>query len=162
MGKFSSLMMVVLTVFGSTSLAENSVERALYESDLLQAKLILTRSGAEGIPLALAFLERAGEYGSDGEVEFYEAIAQIKLTPQKDRSKDFAELVLRLLDNSVKKGEFKSGALLYRIYSEPFLVSEIDQKVAALYRKKFHELQAAQEEKYEIDMVLGIIEKMLR
>lgn len=108
----------------------------LRQNDLLQAKLLILGSGEEQLRLADALLMRNGGSSLDGEVEFYRAVIAIKQGPQTDD-------VLELLNQSAAKRYPLAFALLYRIYSEPFLLPEADPIQAQTYKSGYAELAVA-------------------
>ena len=108
----------------------------LRQNDLLQAKLLVLGGSEEQLKLADALLLRNGGTSADGEVEFYRAVIAIKQGPQTDD-------VLELLNASADHRYPLAYALLYRMYTDPFLVPEADPIQAQTYKSAYGELAVA-------------------
>jgi hypothetical protein len=108
----------------------------LRQNDLLQAKLLVLGGSEEQLKLADALLLRNGGSSADGEVEFYRAVIAIKQGPQTDD-------VLELLNASADRHYPLAYALLYRMYTDPFLVPEADPIQAQTYKSAYGDLPVA-------------------
>ncbi|MGK9065281.1 hypothetical protein [Stutzerimonas chloritidismutans] len=112
-------------------------ERLLYQNDLLQAKFLIAIGDEDGYELADALLERSAGLDERGEIEFYQALLLIRQGPQPTE-------VLQLLEAARAKGHPHAVALLYKIYSEPYLIDEADAAKAERYREEYAGLDVAQ------------------
>lgn len=112
-------------------------ERLLYQNDLLQAKILIAIGDEDGYELADALLERSAELDERGETEFYQALLLIRQGPQPTE-------VLQRLEAARAKGHPHAVALLYKIYSEPYLIDQADPAKAERYREEYAELDVAQ------------------
>jgi len=129
-------------------------ERLLYQNDLLQAKILISIGDEDGYELADALLERSAPLDERGEIEFYQALLMIRQGPQQAD-------VLRLLDEAAAKGHPHAVALLYKIYQEPYLVSETDPKRAEQYRQAYAELDVAQSGYPSFDKALELVSRLV-
>lgn len=111
-------------------------ERLLYQNDMLQAKLLIATGDLANYELAEALLARALERDERGEASFYMALLKIKEGPQVDE-------VLPLLDKAADAGQPYAVALLYKIWSEPFLVDQADPQKAQQYLDDYANLDVA-------------------
>ncbi|QRY82232.1 hypothetical protein JVX91_14395 [Pseudomonas sp. PDNC002] len=111
-------------------------ERLLYQNDMLQAKLLIATGDLANYELAGALLERAMVKDERGEASFYMALLKIKEGPQVDE-------VLALLEKAADAGQPYAVALLYKIWSEPYLVDRVDPEKALRYRESYANLDVA-------------------
>ena len=111
-------------------------ERLLYQNDMLQAKLLIASGDLANYELAEALLSRAMEQDERGEASFYMALLKIKEGPQVDE-------VLPLLEKAAEAGQPYAVALLYKIWSEPFLVEQADPDKARHYQQAYGSLDVA-------------------
>jgi hypothetical protein len=111
-------------------------EQLLYQNDMLQAKLLIATGDLANYELAEALLTRAQEKDERGEASFYMALLKIKEGPQVDE-------VLPLLEKAADAGQPYAVALLYKIWSEPFLVEQADPSKAQRYQKAYGSLDVA-------------------
>ena len=93
------------------------VERLLYRNDMLQAKMLIASGDPGNYELAGALLDRAQPFDERGEVSFYKALLKIKEGPQVSE-------VLPLLEHAADAGQPYAVALLYKVWSEPYLVAQ--------------------------------------
>lgn len=110
--------------------------RLLQENDLIQAKMLVAAADPDGYELADALLTRASPRDKTGETEFYRAVLMIRQEAQPDD-------IVRQLEHAAKKEHPHAIALLYKVYSEPYLVENADTEKAAHYRAAYGELDVA-------------------
>ncbi len=94
-------------------------ERLLYQNDLMQAKILISIADEDSYELAQALLDRSAKLDRRGETEFYQALLLIRQGPETSE-------VLELLEKAKSKGHPHAVALLYKIYGEPYLLTEAD------------------------------------
>ncbi|SEQ53713.1 MULTISPECIES: hypothetical protein [Pseudomonas] len=130
----------------------------LTQNDLLQAKMLVVSGGEDELKLADALLSRASmqtdkaEEGT-GEIEFYKALVMIKQGPQADD-------VLSLLETSAKKEYPLAYAMLYQVYSKPYLVSEADPIRAETYKDSYSDLDVAKSGYPSFEKALVLVERL--
>ncbi|TWI50952.1 hypothetical protein IQ22_03651 [Pseudomonas duriflava] len=139
------------------SLTEDE-QRLLLQNDLLQAKILVVAGGEDDLRLANALLTRAARQASPqekniGEIEFYKALILMKQGPQ-------TEDVLTLLDRSANKQYPLAYALLYQIYSKPYLVDEADPIRAETYKDKYGELDVAKSGYPSFEKALILVDRL--
>lgn len=129
-------------------------ERLLYQNDMLQAKLLIASGDLANYELADALLDRAQATDVRGEASFYKALLKIKEGPQVDE-------VLELLERAANAGQPYAVALLYRIWSEPYLVPEADPAKARLYQESYANLDVAKSGYPSFEKALALVNAML-
>ncbi|MCY1391738.1 hypothetical protein D3C76_802790 [compost metagenome] len=138
-----------------TDLGERcQAERMLYQNDMLQARLLIASGEQENSRLADALLDRAMPYDRKGEAPFYKALLKIK-----DRAP--AEEAIDLLEQAAKAGQPYATALLYKVYSEPFLVASTDHAKANQYREAYSRLDVAISGYPSFEKALALVDGML-
>lgn len=125
----------------------------LYQNDMLQAKMLVMSGDMESHELANALLRRAASEDERGEVEFYQAILMIREGPQTDE-------VLAKLETAAEKQQPYAVALLYRIWSQPYLVDEADPIRAEEYRADYAELDVAKSGYPSFEKALELVDKL--
>jgi hypothetical protein len=136
------------------SRADCQTERLLYQNDLLQAKILVSSGDLESLELAEALLDRAARDDETGETAFYKAVLLIRLGPQPDE-------VLELLEKAVARGHPHATALMYKIYSEPFLVSQADPVKAGEYRADYARLDVAKSGYPSFERALALVDALV-
>ncbi|WP_263145458.1 hypothetical protein [Pseudomonas sp. RIT-PI-AD] len=129
-------------------------ERLLYQNDMLQAKLLISSGDMENYELAAALLDRAASEDKTGEADFYRAVLKIRQGPQVDE-------VMKLLEASADRGHPYATALLYKIYAEPYLLTEADPVQAEDYRKAYAELDVAKSGYPSFDKALSLVNALV-
>jgi hypothetical protein len=130
----------------------------LTQNDLLQAKMLVVSGEEDDLKLANALLNRASQQAkkaekSTGEIEFYKALVMIKQGPQADD-------VLSLLEASAHKEYPLAYALLYQVYSKPYLVSEADPIRAETYKESYSGLDVAKSGYPSFEKALTLVERL--
>ena len=136
------------------SRSDCQTERLLYQNDLLQAKILVGSGDLESLELAEALLDRAARDDQTGETAFYKAVLLIRLGPQTDE-------VLKLLEKAVAKGHPHAIALMYKIYSEPYLISEADPERAEEYRADYANLDVAKSGYPSFERALALVNALV-
>lgn len=129
-------------------------ERLLYQNDMLQAKLLVASGEPDNFELASALLSRAEAEDKRGEVPFYQAVLKIHEGPQVDE-------VLALLEQAAAKHHPHATALLYKIYAEPFLITEADPLKAELYRADYANLDVAKSGYPSFEKALAVVNALV-
>ncbi|MBM7060642.1 hypothetical protein JQX08_07960 [Pseudomonas sp. UL073] len=129
-------------------------ERLLHQNDMLQAKLLIASGDLENYELARALLNRAAADDTSGEVPFYQAVLLIREGPQVDE-------VLQLLETAAGRGHPHATALLYKVYAEPYLISEADPIRAQSYRAAYAELDVAKSGYPSFEQALRVVDGLL-
>lgn len=129
-------------------------ERLLYQNDMLQAKLLIASGDLGNYELAEALLARAQEKDVRGEASFYMALLKIKEGPQVDE-------VLPLLEKAADAGQPYAVALLYKIWSEPFLVERADPQKAQQYLDHYANLDVAKSGYPSFEKATALVESLL-
>ncbi|MDW3711852.1 hypothetical protein [Pseudomonas sp. 2023EL-01195] len=129
-------------------------ERLLYQNDMLQAKMLVASGEPDNFELASALLSRAEAQDQRGEVPFYQAVLKIHEGPQ-------VEEVLSLLERAAAKHHPHATALLYKIYAEPFLISEADPLKAELYRADYANLDVAKSGYPSFEKALAVVNALV-
>ncbi|MCY1277591.1 hypothetical protein D9M68_247130 [compost metagenome] len=111
-------------------------QRLLYQNDMLQARMLISSGQQENFDLANALLDRAMPLDRRGEASFYKALLLIRQGGPTDE-------VLDLLERSAKAGQPYATVLLFRIYSEPYLIPNADRNRAERYRMAYAQLPVA-------------------
>ncbi|OLU23025.1 hypothetical protein BVH03_22565 [Pseudomonas sp. PA15(2017)] len=127
----------------------------LYQNDMLQAKMLVMSGDMESHELANALLRRAASDDERGEVEFYQAILMIREGPQ-------TEDVLAKLETAAEKQQPYAVALLYRIWSQPYLVDEADLIRAEEYRADYAELDVAKSGYPSFEKALELVDALIQ
>ncbi|NQD79136.1 hypothetical protein D16iCDA_03955 [Pseudomonas seleniipraecipitans] len=127
----------------------------LHQNDMLQAKLLVASGDMETHELASALLRRAESEDELGEVAFYQAILMIREGPQTDE-------VLSKLEDAAQQHQPYAVALLYKIWSEPFLVDEADPIRAEQYRADYAELDVAKSGYPSFEKALELVNGLVR
>lgn len=127
----------------------------LHQNDMLQAKLLVASGDMETHELASALLRRAESEDELGEVAFYQAILMIREGPQTDE-------VLSKLGDAAQQHQPYAVALLYKIWSEPFLVDEADPIRAEQYRADYAELDVAKSGYPSFEKALELVNGLVR
>lgn len=127
----------------------------LYQNDMLQAKMLAVSGDMESHELAGALLRRAQSEDELGEVAFYQAILMIREGPQPDE-------VLSKLEDAAKQQQPYAVALLYKIWSEPYLVDEADPILAEQYRADYAELDVAKSGYPSFEKALELVNQLVR
>ncbi|GGM01883.1 hypothetical protein ACFQDN_16555 [Pseudomonas asuensis] len=132
-------------------------QHLLIQNDLLQAKILVVSGGEDDLKLADALLNRASIYADKakgtGEIEFYKALVMIKQGPQADD-------VLPLLEASAGKEYPLAYAMLYQIYSKPYLVAEVDPIRAETYKNSYSDLDVAKSGYPSFEKALTLVERL--
>ncbi|MDN6857396.1 hypothetical protein QO207_12445 [Pseudomonas sp. CAN2814] len=129
-------------------------ERLLYQNDMLQAKLLIATGDLANYELAEALLGRALATDERGEASFYMALLKIKEGPQVDE-------VLPLLEKAADAGQPYAVALLYKIWSEPFLVEQADPQKAQQYQEDYTHLDVAKSGYPSFDKATALVNALL-
>lgn len=129
-------------------------EKLLYQNDMLQAKLLIAAGDPENYELAGALLKRAEPGDTRGEVPFYQAVLLINEGPQ-------LEEVLDLLEKAAARKHPHAIALLYKIWSEPFLATEVDPLRAELYRARYADLDVAKSGYPSFEKALAVVNTLV-
>lgn len=129
--------------------------QVLYQNDMLQAKMLVMSGDMESHELANALLRRAASEDERGEVEFYQAILMIREGPQTDE-------VLSKLEAAAEKQQPYAVALLYRIWSQPYLVDEADPIRAEEYRADYAELDVAKSGYPSFEKALELVDQLVQ
>lgn len=129
-------------------------ERLLYQNDMLQAKMLIASGDLANYELAGALLDRAQSSDVRGEASFYKALLKIKEGPQVDE-------VLELLERAGAAGQPYAVALLYKIWSEPYLVPEADPAKARQYHDSYANLDVAKSGYPSFEKALALVNGML-
>ncbi|WCD82058.1 hypothetical protein [Pseudomonas sp. TUM22785] len=129
-------------------------ERLLYQNDMLQAKILVASGEPDSFELASALLSRAEAEDRRGEVPFYQAVLKIHEGPQVDE-------VLSLLEQAAAKHHPHATALLYKIYAEPFLITEADPLKAELYRADYANLDVAKSGYPSFEKALAVVNALV-
>ena len=129
-------------------------ERLLYQNDLLQAKILIAIGDENGYELADALLDRSARLDERGEIEFYQALLEIRQGPQQAQ-------VVRLLEQAKAKGHPHAVALLYKIHQEPYLLDERNAAKAEEYRQAYAELDVAQSGYPSFDKALELVSQLV-
>ncbi|TRX73235.1 hypothetical protein [Pseudomonas mangiferae] len=129
-------------------------ERLLYQNDMLQAKLLIASGDMENYELAQALLDRAATQDKTGEADFYRAVLMIRQGPQVDE-------VMKLLERSAERKHPYATALLYKIYSDPYLITEADPQQAEKYRKAYAGLDVAKSGYPSFDKAMALVNALL-
>lgn len=127
----------------------------LYQNDMLQAKMLVMSGDMESHELVNALLRRAASEDERGEVEFYQAILMIREGPQ-------TEDVLAKLEAAAEKQQPYAVALLYRIWSQPYLVDEADLIRAEEYRADYAELDVAKSGYPSFEKALELVDTLIQ
>jgi len=127
----------------------------LYQNDMLQAKMLVMSGDMESHELANALLRSAASEDERGEVEFYQAILMIREGPQ-------TEEVLGKLEAAAEKQQPYAVALLYRIWSQPYLVDEADPIRAEEYRADYAELDVAKSGYPSFEKALELVDQLVQ
>ncbi|WEJ70623.1 hypothetical protein [Pseudomonas sp. PSE14] len=130
------------------------VERLLYRNDMLQAKLLIASGDLDNYELANALLDRAQPYDERGEVSFYKALLKIKEGPQVNE-------VLPLLEQAADAGQPYAVALLYKIWSEPYLVDAANPGKAQRYQRAYSGLDVARSGYPSFEQSLAVVDNLL-
>lgn len=130
------------------------VERLLYRNDMLQAKLLIASGDLENYELAGALLDRAQPFDERGEVSFYKALLKIKEGPQVNE-------VLPLLEHAADAGQPYAVALLYKIWSEPYLVDKANPGKALRYQRAYSGLDVARSGYPSFEQSLAMVNNLL-
>lgn len=126
-----------------------------YQNDMLQAKMLVMSGDMESHELANALLRRAASDDERGEVEFYQAILMIREGPQPEE-------VLAKLEAAADKQQPYAVALLYRIWSQPYLVDEADPIRAEEYRADYAELDVAKSGYPSFEKALELVDQLVQ
>lgn len=126
----------------------------LQQNDMLQARLLVASGELDQHQLASALLTRAAEQDTRGEAAFYQAILKVREGPQVDD-------VLKLLEQSAEHHHPYAVAMLYKIYSEPYLVEEADPVRAETYRAAYAELDVAKSGYPSLTQALQVVDGLL-
>ncbi|MBD9677313.1 hypothetical protein IB274_11430 [Pseudomonas sp. PDM18] len=129
-------------------------ERLLYQNDMLQAKLLIASGDLANYELAEALLARSMEKDVRGEASFYMALLKIKEGPQVDE-------VLPLLEKAADAGQPYAVALLYKIWSEPFLVEQADPARARQYLEDYGNLDVAKSGYPSFEKATALVNSLL-
>ncbi|MCW2291740.1 hypothetical protein M2262_001790 [Pseudomonas sp. BIGb0408] len=127
----------------------------LYQNDMLQAKMLVVSGDMESHELAGALLRRSESLDERGEVEFYQAILMIREGPQTDE-------VLSKLEDAAAQQQPYAVALLYKIWSEPYLVDEADPIRAEEYRADYAELDVAKSGYPSFEKALNLVNQLVQ
>ncbi|UQY35341.1 hypothetical protein K8U54_02215 [Pseudomonas fulva] len=127
----------------------------LYQNDMLQAKMLVMSGDMESHELANALLRRAASDDERGEVEFYQAILMIREGPQPEE-------VLAKLEAAADQQQPYAVALLYRIWSQPYLVDEADPIRAEKYRADYAELDVAKSGYPSFEKALELVDQLVQ
>ncbi|AGI23729.1 hypothetical protein H681_09275 [Pseudomonas sp. ATCC 13867] len=130
------------------------VERLLYRNDMLQAKMLIASGDLGNYELAAALLDRARANDVRGEASFYRALLKIKEGPQVDE-------VLPLLEQAAGAGQPYAVALLYKIWSEPYLVDNADPNKARRYQHAYASLDVARSGYPSFEQALTLVDGLL-
>lgn len=130
-------------------------QHLLQQNDLLQAKILVTSGDEDGFELARALLDRAEEHDERGEVDFYRGLLAI-------RSGASAQAILDPLEASAEQGHPHAVALLYKAYSDPYLITAADPQRARRYREAYGELDVARSGYPSFEQALEIVERLLQ
>lgn len=126
----------------------------LHQNDLLQAKILVLSGGEEGFELAHALLDRAGEADPRGEVELYRGLLLM-------REEAAVQQVLDQLRSAAEKRHPHAIALLYKVYSEPFLIRHGDAEQADLYRQAYADLDVARSGYPSFQQALEVVDRLV-
>lgn len=129
-------------------------ERLLYQNDMLQAKMLIASGDLANYELADALLSRALERDERGEASFYMALLKIKEGPQVDE-------VLPLLEKAADAGQPYAVALLYKIWSEPFLVDQANPQKAQRYKNVYGSLDVARSGYPSFEKATALVDALL-
>ncbi|SDG88433.1 hypothetical protein SAMN05216588_101303 [Pseudomonas flavescens] len=127
----------------------------LYQNDMLQAKILVVSGDMDNHELASALLRRAERDDAFGEVAFYQAILMIREGPQTDE-------VLSKLEAAAAQQQPYAVALLYKIWSEPYLVDEADLIRAEEYRAGYAELDVAKSGYPSFEKALELVNRLVQ
>lgn len=125
--------------------------RLLFENDLLQAKILVVSGDLDSLELADALLKRAAPMDDTGETEFYQALRLIRLGPQPEE-------VIPLLEQAAKRNHPHAIALLYKIYADPYLVTQADPEKTERYREAYSRLDVAKSGYPSFEKALSIVD----
>ena len=113
-------------------------QELLYQNDLMQAKILITSStDPDGLALAGALLERIQKENTRGELELYRGLLLIRRHP------DDINPALPHLERAAQQQHPHAIALLYKIYKEPYLLTQADSEKAESYRQQYANLDVA-------------------
>lgn len=130
------------------------VERLLYRNDMLQAKLLIASGDPGNYELAGALLDRAQPLDERGEVSFYKALLKIRQGPQVNE-------VLPLLEHAANAGQPYAVALLYKVWSEPYLVDQANHGKALRYQRAYSGLDVARSGYPSFEQSLAVVNNLL-
>ena len=130
------------------------VERLLYRNDMLQAKMLIASGDPGNYELAGALLDRAQPFDERGEVSFYKALLKIKEGPQVSE-------VLPLLEHAADAGQPYAVALLYKVWSEPYLVAQANPGKALRYQRAYSGLDVARSGYPSFEQSLMVVDNLL-
>jgi hypothetical protein len=128
--------------------------RLLQANDLLQAKMLIAAADPYEYPLAHALLNRAAPHDETGEAEFYRAVLLIR---QEGTPAD----VIRHLERAANKRHPHAVALLYKVYSDPYLVDQPDTEKANHYREMYGQLNVAKGGYPSFERALNLVTRLV-
>ncbi|WP_152222090.1 hypothetical protein [Pseudomonas sp. SCB32] len=129
-------------------------ERLLYQNDMLQARMLIASGDLDNYELAGALLDRAQPFDRRGEVSFYKALLKIKEGQQVDQ-------VLPLLEHAADAGQPYAVALLYKVWSEPYLVDKANPGKALRYQRAYTGLDVARSGYPSFEQSLALVDNLL-
>lgn len=131
-------------------------EQLLYQNDLLQSKILITSGNKEGLELASALLNRLHSQHQDqrGEVPFYRALLGIRQNPANTAD------IIQNLEQAAAAQHPHAVALLYRIYSEPYLIKTRDAAKADHYRQAYSQLDVARSGYPSFEQALAVTKRL--
>ena len=147
------ILAVILTLAGCASQpcevdqeTDPRTRRMLFDNDLLQAKLLITSGPLDALPLADALLQRSAA--------LYQGVSRIRQGEPLDP-------ILEALHRAASLQHPHALALLYKIYSEPFLVARPDRDKAARYRAAYAELDVAKSGYPSFPRALMVVDRLV-
>jgi hypothetical protein len=156
-----TILAVTLTLAGCASqpcevdqATDPQTRRMLFDNDLLQAKLLITSGPLDALPLADALLQRSAAQDTHGEIALYQGVSRIRQGEPLDP-------ILEALHRAASLQHPHALALLYKIYSEPFLVVRPDRDKAARYRAAYAELDVAKSGYPSFPRALMVVDRLV-
>ena len=150
-------MLFFYLILQCLSLTCNADVQGDYKTSLLLAKMIIIERNDASYDLAESLLDDVQPYDESGDVELFKALLHIRKNMQPSETDE----ILELLNDSADKVNPLALALLFKIYSEPFLLSQPDKEKAELYKDRYQIAYNSSKIAEEFSVVLSTVNKVL-
>ena len=140
--------------FAISCSAENDPD---HKASLLLAKFIIVQKNIAEYEVAASLLEQIKPLDETGDVEFFQSLLLIRKNEQPINT----DKIIQLLKSSADKKHPLGLCLIYKIYSEPFLISTPDYQQANFFKETYQGLYEASMLEFEFDVACSRLSKIL-